>query len=93
MGNWRVVFLGNSREGYRTCTSEFSVSRGEGAGVFILQLLSVTDWGPLGWGRGEHEFTETSVLLMAGPKWDLDSEKALRQSGACVGIWRPAALH
>lgn len=52
LGNWRVVFPWCSREGCRTCTAEFSVHRGEGYGVFILQLWSVIDWGLPGWEWG-----------------------------------------
>ena len=35
---------GEFREGCETHTAKFSVPRHEGAGVFILQLLSVIDW-------------------------------------------------
>lgn len=41
MGDWGLVPLGNSNRQCRTHTSELLYLKGEGAGVFVYQLLPV----------------------------------------------------
>ena len=82
---------GELSEGCGTDTAKFSVPRYEGAGVFLLQLLSVIDWGLLGWAVGS--MNSLKLLSCWGQGQSEDSEKALRQNDAGAGIWRPTTLH